>query len=72
MGDNFENSKMPKSRMRKWVSALATLVTIGILALVFLTDFPWWAGLLTAAVILVPCQIYLNKSKSEYFGRKRS
>ncbi|MHA2790227.1 hypothetical protein ACXZ66_13985 (plasmid) [Corynebacterium sp. S7] len=47
---------------RSAVTLISVIVMIALLALVFATSFPWWLGLIIALVILLPMQIYLNKS----------
>lgn len=64
MNDNSQDEKTPNGRMRTIVSIFATLLTIAILGLVFFTEFPWWAGVVAALVVIVPCQVYLNKTKA--------
>lgn len=56
---------MNTSTTRTVVTVVSVIVMIALLALVFATDFPWWAGLIIAVVVLIPMQIYLNKSKAQ-------
>lgn len=55
---------MNTSTTRSIVTVASAIIMILLLVLVFVTSFPWWLGLIVAIVILLPMQIYLNKSKS--------
>lgn len=47
-------------RIVAWiVSILAIAATIG---LMFYADLPLWGGLIITAVVILPCQIYLNRT----------
>ncbi|AWB80961.1 hypothetical protein C3B44_00185 [Corynebacterium yudongzhengii] len=50
---------------RSVVTLVSVIVMIALLALVFATSFPWWLGLIIALVLLLPMQIYLNKSNPQ-------
>lgn len=50
---------------RSAVTLVSVIVMIALLALVFATSFPWWLGLIIALVLLLPMQIYLNKSNPQ-------
>ncbi len=52
---------MNTSTTRSILTAISVIIMVGLLALVFVTSFPWWLGLILAIVILLPMQIYLNK-----------
>lgn len=56
---------MNKFTTRSAVTLASIIVMIALLTLAFTTSFPWWLGLIIALVILVPMQIYLNKSKPQ-------
>lgn len=56
---------MNTSTARSVVTVASAIIMILLLVLVFATSFPWWLGLIVAIVILLPMQIYLNKSKSQ-------
>lgn len=56
---------MNTSTTRSIVTVASAIIMILLLVLVFVTSFPWWLGLIVAIVILLPMQIYLNKSKSQ-------
>ncbi|SDS42223.1 hypothetical protein [Corynebacterium timonense] len=53
------------STLRTTVTVVSAIVMIALITLVFATPFPWWAGLIVAVVILIPMQIYLNRSKPQ-------
>lgn len=58
----MSNPTSPRRKLRTiaWIfSILATL------ALVILTEFPLWGGLIITAVVILPCQIYLNRTKQQ-------
>lgn len=57
------NSPQPNSTVRMIVWVLSILVVIATLALVFFAEFPIWGGLIITLVVLVPCQIYLSRTK---------
>lgn len=50
---------------RSVVTLVSVIVMIALLALVFATSFPWWLGLIITLVLLLPMQIYLNKSNPQ-------
>lgn len=55
----------PRRALRAVVRVISVLAVVATLALVLLTEFPLWGGLIITAVVILPCQIYLNRTKNQ-------
>lgn len=55
---------MNNSPLRNSIIVISTVVLIAFLAMLFLTDIPTWPLLAFAMVILIPAQIYLQRTRN--------
>lgn len=53
----------PRHALRTAVWVISILAVVATLALVLLTEFPLWGGLIITSIVILPCQIYLNRTK---------
>lgn len=49
---------------RTIIRIITAVVVTTTLALILFADFPLWGGLTVTLVVLVPCQAYLNRTKT--------
>lgn len=55
---------MNNSPLRNSIIVISTVVLIAFFAMLFLTDIPTWPLLAFAMVILIPAQIYLQRTRN--------
>ncbi|HLR57514.1 MAG TPA: hypothetical protein VK098_04955 [Beutenbergiaceae bacterium] len=53
----------PRHALRTAVWVILILAVVATLVLVLLTEFPLWGGLIITSIVILPCQIYLNRTK---------